>query len=84
MVKVICDKCQKDCELNAYVITVDVIHNPHPYNVKDTYSKPSLTDDTASMRFCLCQDCYRQLGFPNIYKVLRKGKLTEEDWRDKE
>jgi len=82
MVQVICDKCGNGCGLNAYAITVDVIHNPKPSNIGDTYGKPILTDDTASMRFCLCQDCYRKLGFPNIYKVLRKGSMTEEDWRD--
>jgi len=82
MLQVICDKCGNDCGPNAYCITVDVIHNPKPANIKDTYGKPSITDDTASIRFCVCQDCFRRLGMPNIYKVLRKGCITEEDWRD--
>lgn len=79
MVKVFCDKCGKDCDLISYVITVEVIHNPCPVNPLDTGGKIQLTCDHSSMRFCLCQECYRGLGFPNIHKTVRTKKL---DWRD--
>lgn len=78
MVKVFCDKCEKDCDLIGYVIAVEVIHNPCP--VRPTDMGPiKLTCDNSRMRMVLCQKCYRALGFPNIYKTARTGKL---DWRD--
>lgn len=75
MVQVICDKCGKDCDLNAYVITINVIHNPNPHNWGNT-GNIHLTDDNSHMRMCLCQACYGQLNFPNIYEVIEKGKLS--------
>lgn len=79
MVKVFCDKCEKDCDLNAYAITVEVIHNPCPVHPLDVAGDIKLTSDHTRMRFILCQKCYRGLGFPNIYKTARTKKL---DWRD--
>lgn len=74
MVKVFCDKCKKDSGLNAYAITVEIIHNPAPYAASDM--RPiKITDDSASMRFCLCQECYGELGFPNIYDVMNNKRL---------
>lgn len=83
MVKVICDKCEADCGLNAYALTVEVIHNPcpsYPLDVGDT----KLTDDHTKMRFCLCQKCYKGLGFPNIYTVARTKKLKWREQLDEE
>lgn len=81
MIQVICDKCHKDCDLNAYVITVNVIHNPCPVHFLDARSDIKLTDDNTAIRMCLCQECYRKLGFPNIYTVTRKEVL---EWRESE
>lgn len=78
MVKVICDKCNKDCDLNAYVLSVEVIHNPSPHSPLD-FGDIKLTCDKTRMRMCLCQECYKNLNFPNIYEVQRTGKL---DWKD--
>lgn len=80
MIKVICDKCGADCDLNAYVLTVEVIHNPSPSYPLDR-GRLKITDDGSYMRMCLCQKCYRKLGFPNIYKVIRTKKL---DWTETE
>lgn len=68
MIQIICDKCKNPCGLNAYVISVDVIHNPNPTNYMDR-GNIHLTDDNAHMRFCLCQECYGKLNFPNIYSL---------------
>ncbi len=76
MIKMICDKCEKDCGLNAYDILIRVLHNPSPHNVRDT-SDPHITDEDTHMRFILCQDCYERLGFPNIYGIERKGLKFE-------
>lgn len=71
MIKLECDRCGENCDLNAYVITVDVIHNPNPVSFEDTGSI-RLTDDTTHIRYMLCQECYKLLGFPNPYKTGEK------------
>lgn len=78
MIKVFCDKCGADCDLNAYVLTVEVIHNPSLVSPDDIGSL-KITDDNTFMKMCLCQSCYKELKFPNIYKVKRTGKL---DWKN--
>lgn len=76
MVKIFCDRCRKDCKLNAYDITVNVLHNPTPHNMLDV-GQPCITDDNTHIRFILCQDCYEEIGFPNMYSVERKGLIFE-------
>lgn len=78
MIKVICDKCKRDCDLNAYVLSVEVIHNPVPHNPLSR-AEIKLTDDNAFMRMVLCQDCYGKLPFPNIYTVQRTKELDFEN-----
>lgn len=78
MIKVICDKCGKDCGLNAMVLTIQVIHNPSPVFVLDRCDL-KITDDNSFMKMCLCQECYEKLHFPNIYKVQRTKKLEWEE-----
>lgn len=78
MIRVFCDKCGADCDANAFVITVEVIHNPTPLYPTD-FGDIKITDDKSYMRMCLCQNCYRGLGFPNIYEVTRTKKLK---WRN--
>lgn len=75
MIQVICDKCKENCDLNAYVLTVEVIHNPSPVAPNDIGSL-KITDDNTFMKMCLCQNCYRELEFPNIYEVKRTGKFN--------
>ena len=74
MIEVICDKCKKNCGLNAYAIKVELIHNPAPTHPLDG-SDIKLTDDTAIMRMILCQECFGKMGMPNIYTVQRTKKL---------
>lgn len=81
MVRVFCDKCGKDCELNAYEIRVEVIHNPTPYHALDI-GDAKLSDVKDRCRFILCQDCYREMGMPNVYKVQDTRKVTFRDWED--
>lgn len=76
MVKIFCDKCKKDCGLNSYDILVNVLHNPTPHNAFDI-SQPCITQDNTHIRFTLCQDCYAETGFPNVYSVGRKGLIFE-------
>lgn len=76
MIKIICDKCTKDCGLNAYDVLIKVIHNPIPHSVRDV-GDLCITDENTHMRFILCQDCYDKLGFPNIYSIDRKGLVFD-------
>lgn len=77
MVKIFCDKCKKDCGLNAYDIMVNVLHNPTPHSVRDI-EQPCITQDDIHIRFTLCLDCYEKMGLPNVYSVERKGLIFEE------
>ena len=74
MIRLICDKCGDDCDLNAYDIRVNVIHNPVPLSSKD-FGEPHLTDDNTRYRFLLCQKCFRDMGFPNPYVVAEGGLI---------
>ena len=78
MINLNCDKCGKDCGLNAYDIRVNIIHNPVPCNLNDM-GEPHLTDDNTRYRMLLCQDCFREMGFPNPYTVQRKKKIIFRD-----
>ncbi len=74
MIRVLCDKCGADCDATAYAIAVEVIHNPTPRFPTDS-GGIKITDDKSHMRMCLCQNCYRGLGFPNIYAVMETNRL---------
>lgn len=78
MIHIECDKCGKDCGLNAFAFTVEVINNPCPVHIFDT-GDLQITCDHTKMRMIVCQDCYRSFGFPNIHKAVREKKLT---WRE--
>lgn len=78
MVQVICDKCNADCERNAFEIRVSLIHNPTPQYAFDV-GDLKITDDHSRYRFILCQHCYRKMGFPHIYKVCETGALQFRD-----
>jgi hypothetical protein len=78
MIKVLCDKCEKDCGLIAYDLTVGMIHNPCPVHIFDV-GELKITCDKSKIRMVLCQECYRSLGFPSMHKAVREKELT---WRD--
>lgn len=78
MVKLECDRCGKDCGLNALVVTVNVIHNPSPVRFEDV-GDVRLTDDHTHIRFMLCEKCYTWLGFPNPYRSGDKLKTEIEN-----
>lgn len=78
MVKVFCDKCGKDCQLQAFDILIGKISDPAPTNIFDT-SDLKITCENDKIRFILCQDCYIKLGLPNIYTAKREKKLTFRD-----
>ena len=78
MIQVLCDKCGKDCDLNAYEVRVSAIHNPSPRHVLSV-GDLKITDDNSKIRFCLCQDCYREIGLPNIYMCIDQKAVV---WRD--
>ena len=80
MLKMICDKCGADCDRIAYDVRVNVLHNPVPVVMTDS-GEPKITCDNSRIRFLLCQNCYKQLGLPNIYKCVDKGEVV---WRDED
>lgn len=71
MVKFICDKCGKDCDLVAYDILISSLHNPVPHHRND-FGLAQITCDDTRLRFVLCQDCYIGLGLPNIFAEAKK------------
>ena len=79
MIRVICDKCGVDCAAVAYHVAVQPIHNPTPLYCTDL-GDLKITDDNTRIRFCLCQDCYRSLGLPNVYIA---AEIHELRFRDK-
>ena len=74
MIRVICDKCGVDCCRVAYHVAIQPIHNPTPIYCTDL-GNLQITDDNTQIRFCLCQDCYRSLGLPNVYIAADRHKL---------
>ena len=83
MVKVLCDKCGKDCELNALAITTEVIHNPCPVHLQDC-GDLQITVDRSRIRYILCQKCYIGLSLPNVYETIREKELKFRNEGDKE
>lgn len=81
MIKVLCDKCGKDCGLVAYDFLIGIIENPCPTYIHDVGSL-KITANNMKLRFVVCQGCYRSFGFPNIHKAKRDGKLTWRDMKD--
>lgn len=75
MIKVICDRCKCNCELQAYDILVRVISNPSPHHCLDT-DDLRITDDYSRMRMVVCQKCYNELNLPNIHTVNRTKELN--------
>ena len=75
MIKLICDKCGSNCDRVAYDIRVGVAHNPIPISYQDL-GELTITDDHTRYRFFLCQDCFRDMGFPNPYMVERGKPLA--------
>jgi hypothetical protein len=75
MVKVFCDKCNADCGLNAFVLTVQTIHNPNPVSPA-SFGRIGLTDDISHVTLCLCQKCYGDMKLPNIYSCVKTGKIV--------
>lgn len=80
MVKLICDKCGKDCDHIGYDVQLGVLLDFSPYDKNDTASA-KLTCDNHHLRMILCQECYIGLGLPNLYE---QGKSKEVVWPDEE
>lgn len=70
----ICDRCGEDAELVAYDVLVHLLHNPVPVRPIDI-GEPKITCDNTHMRFLLCEDCMKEMGFPNIYTFARTNEL---------
>ena len=79
MIKLICDKCGKDCDNIALDVLVRALENPTPVSCKDT-GEPKITISSETKRMLLCQSCYKRLGLPNVYT----GGLVFRDRRDGE
>lgn len=78
MIRVICDKCGVNCKRVAYHVEIQPIHNPTPIYCTDP-GDLKITDDNTRIRFCLCQDCYRKLGLPNVYIAAERDELRFRD-----
>lgn len=81
MIQIICDKCGINCDRVGMEIRVSVIENPTPLHALDI-GDLKITSDHSKYRFVLCQKCFREMGFPNPYKVCGTGELKFRD--DKE
>ena len=66
MIKLICDKCGKDCDCHAMDVLVRVIDNPTPVSFNDT-GEPKMTICNKTKRMLLCQSCYREMGMPKVF-----------------
>ena len=73
MLKMICDLCDKDCDLVSYDIQVYVLQNPVPHCIH-SIGEPKITCDKTHMRLMLCQKCYAKLNLPNIYEATKRDK----------
>jgi len=78
MIQVICDKCGVNCQRVAYHIAIQPIHNPTPIYCTDL-GNLQITDENMHVRFCLCQDCYKSLGLPNVYIAAARRELKFRD-----
>lgn len=76
MLKIFCDCCGEDAGNCAFDVRVNLLHNPIPKFHFDEFGEPKITDYNARVRFTLCERCYRQMGFPNLYKAIEDTKLT--------
>lgn len=81
MIKIICDKCGCNCMRCGFHVDIQVIHNPTPIFCTDL-GDLKITDDHTRVRFCLCQDCYAELGLPNVYIAAKKDELRFRDKSD--
>ena len=75
MVKLICEKCKRDCEPFAYDIQIDLLDNPCPTWLSGNCRGQIVGSDYA-IRFQLCPDCYKQLDLPNVLRTFDEGKLV--------
>lgn len=82
MIKVICDKCGGNCDRTAYDIRIGAIHNPTPLNAHDR-DELKITDDNTQIRFVLCQECYYDMGLPDIYNTAISGTISFVGRREK-
>ena len=73
MIKLTCDKCGRDCGLNAFVITNELIHNPNPTSYKDR-GDINISSTNFQYKLMLCQSCYGELNLPNYFMVKDEGK----------
>ena len=81
MLKIICDKCGSDCGRNAYELRIGVIRDPVPLAFDDA-GDMKLTDTLDTVRFILCQNCYKKAGMPSVYKTIQEKKITFRDRGD--
>ena len=81
MVKVFCDRCGADCKLNAYAIRIENIHNRYPSFPLDI-GPPYLSVSHERCQFTLCQDCYLEMGLPNLYEVQNNKEIRFRGVRD--
>ena len=79
MIRLVCDKCRKDCDRTAYDILIRSVHNPVPVRFDDTECL-SITDEPFNtIRFMVCQKCYREMKLPNVYECNSIGGIV---WRE--
>lgn len=73
MIKVICDRCEKECDRIGFEIRASLIHNHTPRCATDV-GDLKITDKPKMFRFVLCQECYAAMGFPHFGEGA-EGKL---------
>ena len=75
MIKIICDRCGQDCDAVGYDILIRAIHNPIPQHISDK-GDLSITCDHESVRMIVCQEYYKELELPNIYRSNVQNSIT--------
>ena len=75
MLRIYCDCCGQDAMRCAYDVRVSLLHNPVPQDHFAIFSEPTISSDPKKMRFTLCEKCYREMGFPNIYEAEEENTL---------
>lgn len=67
MIHAVCDFCGKDCDLNAYFITVQPFSNYAKYHDStEPYNSGNLG---VKQGYVMCQKCFSKSNLPNPFKM---------------
>ena len=76
MIKVECDKCGQSTSRCNFEIQVLPLINTTPQYFDEAGDAKLTCEADKRIRFVLCEDCYRNMGLPNVYYAHEKGALV--------